>query len=37
MCDDFRGMRAGFPDLMHVREGKVFFLEVSRAPSGATP
>ncbi|MFQ3454846.1 exonuclease domain-containing protein [Bradyrhizobium sp. UFLA01-814] len=28
MCDDFRGMRDGFPDLMHVRDGKVTFVEV---------
>jgi DNA polymerase-3 subunit epsilon len=28
MCDDFRGMRDGFPDLMHVRDGKVSFVEV---------
>lgn len=28
MCEDFRGMRDGFPDLMHVRDGKVSFVEV---------
>ncbi|MBB4382958.1 exonuclease domain-containing protein [Bradyrhizobium sp. SBR1B] len=28
MCDDFRGMRDGFPDLMLVRDGKVSFMEV---------
>jgi len=28
MCDDFRGMRDGFPDLMHVRDGKLSFVEV---------
>ena len=28
MCEDFRGMRDGFPDLMHVRDGKVSFIEV---------
>lgn len=28
MCDDFRGMRDGFPDLMEVRDGKVSFVEV---------
>ncbi|TWH94032.1 VRR-NUC domain-containing protein [Bradyrhizobium daqingense] len=28
MCDDFRGMRDGFPDLMLVQGGKVSFMEV---------
>ncbi|MBW7974145.1 exonuclease domain-containing protein [Bradyrhizobium sp. BR 10289] len=28
MCDDFRGMRDGFPDLMLVRDGKASFMEV---------
>ena len=28
MCDDFRAMRDGFPDLMVVRDGKVSFTEV---------
>jgi DNA polymerase-3 subunit epsilon len=28
MCDDFRGMRDGFPDLMLARDGKVSFIEV---------
>ncbi|MFG3593156.1 exonuclease domain-containing protein [Bradyrhizobium sp. RDI18] len=28
MCDDFRGMRDGFPDLMVVRDGKVSFMEI---------
>ena len=28
MCEDFRGMRDGFPDLMHVRDGKVSFIEI---------
>jgi len=28
MCDDFRGMRDGFPDLMLVRAGKASFMEV---------
>lgn len=28
MCDDFRGMRDGFPDLMVVRNGTVSFMEV---------
>ncbi|WP_249155559.1 VRR-NUC domain-containing protein [Bradyrhizobium japonicum] len=28
MCDDFRGMRDGFPDLIHVRDGSVSFVEV---------
>ena len=28
MCDDFRGTRDSFPDLMHVRDGKVSFVEV---------
>lgn len=28
MCDDFRGMRDGFPDLMLVQDGKVSFMEV---------
>ena len=29
MCDDFRGMRDGFPDLMLARDGKVSFIEIS--------
>ncbi|MGJ5181494.1 exonuclease domain-containing protein [Bradyrhizobium oligotrophicum] len=28
MCADFRGMRDGFPDLMHLCDGKVSFVEV---------
>ena len=28
ICDDFRGMRDGFPDLMLARDGKVSFLEI---------
>jgi DNA polymerase-3 subunit epsilon len=28
MCEDFRSMRDGFPDLMQVRDGRVSFLEV---------
>lgn len=28
MCDDFRAMRDGFPDLMLVQDGKASFLEV---------
>nr|WP_249808481.1 VRR-NUC domain-containing protein [Bradyrhizobium sp. 87] len=28
MCDDFRGMRDGFPDLMLVQDGKSSFMEV---------
>ncbi|OKO87678.1 DNA polymerase [Bradyrhizobium sp. NAS80.1] len=28
MCDDFRSMRDGFPDLMIVRDGKVSFMEI---------
>jgi DNA polymerase-3 subunit epsilon len=28
MCEDFRGMRDGFPDLMLVREGQVSFIEI---------
>jgi DNA polymerase III subunit epsilon len=28
MCEDFRGMRDGFPDLMLVRNGSVSFLEI---------
>ncbi|MBP1062688.1 DNA polymerase-3 subunit epsilon [Bradyrhizobium japonicum] len=28
MCDDFRGMRDGFPDLMLVQDGKASFMEV---------
>ncbi|WP_038974733.1 3'-5' exonuclease [Bradyrhizobium genomosp. III] len=28
MCDDFRGMRDGFPDLMLVQAGKASFMEV---------
>ncbi|WP_440639796.1 exonuclease domain-containing protein [Bradyrhizobium sp. PUT101] len=28
MCDDFRGMRDGFPDLMVVRDGKASFMEI---------
>lgn len=28
MCDDFRGMRDGFPDLMIARDGRVSFIEV---------
>jgi DNA polymerase-3 subunit epsilon len=28
MCNDFRAMRDGFPDLMLAREGKVSFLEI---------
>nr|WP_041756768.1 exonuclease domain-containing protein [Bradyrhizobium sp. ORS 278] len=28
MCEDFCGMRDGFPDLMQVRDGKVTFVEV---------
>lgn len=28
MCDDFRGMRDGFPDLMVVRDGKASFIEI---------
>jgi DNA polymerase III subunit epsilon len=28
MCDDFRGMRDGFPDLMLVQDGKASFIEV---------
>lgn len=28
MCDDFRGMRDGFPDLMLVQAGKATFMEV---------
>jgi DNA polymerase-3 subunit epsilon len=28
MCEDFRGMRDGFPDLMLVRDGKASFMEI---------
>jgi DNA polymerase III subunit epsilon len=28
MCDDFRGMRDGFPDLMVARDGEVSFIEI---------
>ncbi|WP_050418974.1 3'-5' exonuclease [Bradyrhizobium tropiciagri] len=28
MCDDFRSMRDGFPDLMVVRDGKASFMEI---------
>jgi DNA polymerase-3 subunit epsilon len=28
MCEDYRGMRDGFPDLMLARDGKVSFMEV---------
>jgi DNA polymerase-3 subunit epsilon len=28
MCDDFRGMRDGFPDLMLARDGAVSFIEI---------
>lgn len=28
MCEDFRGMRDGFPDLVLVRDGKASFVEV---------
>lgn len=28
MCDDFRGMRDGFPDLMLVQDGKASFMEI---------
>ncbi|MGJ5139046.1 exonuclease domain-containing protein [Bradyrhizobium oligotrophicum] len=28
MCEDFRGMRDGFPDLMQVHDGRVSFVEV---------
>ncbi|QOZ51543.1 exonuclease domain-containing protein [Bradyrhizobium sp. CCBAU 53338] len=28
MCEDFGGMRDGFPDLMVVRDGKVSFMEI---------
>ena len=28
MCDDFRGMRDGFPDLLHEKDGEVSFVEV---------
>lgn len=28
MCDDFRGMRDGFPDLMLIHDGKASFMEV---------
>lgn len=28
MCDDFRGMKDGFPDLLLVRDGKASFMEI---------
>jgi DNA polymerase III subunit epsilon len=28
MCEDFRGMRDGCPDLVLVRDGSVSFLEI---------
>jgi DNA polymerase-3 subunit epsilon len=28
MCDDYRGMRDGFPDLMVVRDGRASFMEI---------
>ncbi|MGJ4892612.1 exonuclease domain-containing protein [Bradyrhizobium sp. HKCCYLRH3099] len=28
MCEDFRGMRDGFPDLLQVRDGRLSFVEV---------
>jgi DNA polymerase-3 subunit epsilon len=28
MCEDFRGMRDGFPDLLVVRDGKASFMEI---------
>ncbi|KYG21735.1 DNA polymerase [Bradyrhizobium sp. AT1] len=31
MCEDFRGMRDGFPDLMVVRDGRVSFMEIKAA------
>jgi DNA polymerase III subunit epsilon len=37
MCDDFRGTQDGFPDMIHVRDGKVSFVEVKAEGDAIRP